>query len=216
MHYKIGGVRIRSEYAALSSGNPHQLVLKQILDWPRDASVLDYGCGKLRYSIPLARVVHSVTAIDSAVQLMRTQKIDGQFTTLRQFACSPNSNIRVFSLNETQWQKSRYDRILCANVLSAIPSQRHRNELMSKIRKVLRRDGVALIVNQHRNSYFKTYASRKTARRHLDGWLLSTKAGTRFYGLIDKSVLLRLCKRSRLSVSRIGVWGESTFAIVTR
>ena len=50
MHYTINEYLIKSENAALSYQQTNSQVLKYIDALPNDINILDYGCGKCRYS----------------------------------------------------------------------------------------------------------------------------------------------------------------------
>jgi SAM-dependent methyltransferase len=188
--------------------------LRELARWPVDSTVLDFGCGKLRYALPLSRRVKSVTVVDSAVQVDRSQRIGGRITTVR-LAAQERANMSVFALAESGWKNRKYDRILCANVLSAIPTSRARRELMLTIHRLLRRTGKALILNQHRNSAFEKYAERADATPYFDGWLIESRSGPRFYGLIGTKALQKLCEASGLHCEKLGVWDQTAYAYVT-
>lgn len=85
MHYKINDGIIESELAAKSTRQPNKQVLKYINTLSSDEVVLDYGCGKLRYTIPLSKQVKKVVAIDSLEQLSKRQIINGKMMRLLDF-----------------------------------------------------------------------------------------------------------------------------------
>lgn len=177
-----------------------------MLDWiarlPRDLHVLDLGCGKLRHTIPLARRVAKVTAVDSREQIDREQSISGESGwTVRRFAEERCNNIRVFALDEPQWLKRRFDRVVIAYVLSAIPHVADRLEVLRQAKDVLnRRGGEILIATNFANSRFKDWEQNKQARRYRDGYLITNAHGTSFYGMITLDKLRDYAARVELDV----------------
>src|SRR2546427_92673 len=104
MRYRVRGFTVRSENAAKPVTQPNPYVLKWIRELPQSASVLDFGCGKLRYTIPLADRVRHVTAVDSAVQLCRQQLLNGVRTNIKEYARSYLANARAVAVADPQWQ----------------------------------------------------------------------------------------------------------------
>jgi 2-polyprenyl-3-methyl-5-hydroxy-6-metoxy-1,4-benzoquinol methylase len=154
MHYWISNnIIIKSENAAKSCNQTNKLVLKYISTLSNNFVALDYGCGKLRYTIPLCKTVKSVYAIDSIDQLSRIQVINGRKTSILSYADS-TSNLNVFELSEDHWKNQNYDVVFCCNVLSAIPNQDDRIQVLKNIKSVLKTNREALITVQYRNSYF--------------------------------------------------------------
>ena len=61
MHYKINDIVIKSENAAKPTFTPSNDMLHLLEDNISDSDiVLDYGCGKLRYTIPLSKIAKIV------------------------------------------------------------------------------------------------------------------------------------------------------------
>jgi len=119
------------------------------------AIVLAYGCGKLRYTIPLCKLAREVIAIDSEEQITRKQEIWKEKTSIIDYS-NKVSNLKIYSIRETRWENYKYDFILCSNVLSAIPYDSERIKVLKNIERLLNYKGKALITTQYRNSYFST------------------------------------------------------------
>src|SRR3954451_20261754 len=121
MRYNINGTEVRSENAA----KPACFAGRWVLDWmsmlDRRASALDLGCGKLRYTVHLSRLLQSVVAVDSKAQIDRVQKLFGLDCSVREYTARYLPNVSAFAFDEPQWRRSQYSVILCSNVLSAIP-----------------------------------------------------------------------------------------------
>lgn len=184
MHYKIKNLVIKSEYAAKSVRQPSSTILKIINNLSKDLIVLDYGCGKLRYTIPLSKVVNLVYSIDSEEQLLRNQKINDVTSNIFSYANKYFNNVYIYDLKSAQWKYKKYDFVLCANVLSAVPLYEDRIQIIRNIIDVLKQDGQALITTQFYNSYFCTYADKKNSIKYYDGWIIKSKNYSSFYGMI--------------------------------
>ena len=207
---------IRSENAAKSSTQPCAATLRWILEHATVQSALDLGCGKLRYSIALAQVCKRLTLVDSSVQLTRRQRIHADYATILDFARERLPNARVVPLECFAASRGRYDLILCANVLSAIPCPRARAAILRSVRDKLTSRGECLFVTQYTNSYFGKMSQQESSVRHLDGWILTTQRGNFYYGIINKPKLVSLLKRFGYVVSASWVEGQSAFAVGTR
>lgn len=193
MHYKINEFLIKSELAAKSVHQPNQYVLKFIEQIPRNFIVLDYGCGKLRYSIPLAKRVSEVVAIDSREQILKFQIINGKKTTLEDICFE---NIQIYSIDNDIWEKKNYDLVFCTNVLSAIPYEHIRLELLKKAVSVLKKEGVIFIAVQYRNSFFSKYKTRSDAKPFGEGWLIRKNNTEAFYyAPLSPEYIVSLCEK---------------------
>jgi len=211
MPYRVRGLTVRSENAAKSITQPNKHVLRWIQQLPQRATVLDFGCGKLRYTIPIAVRVRDVTAVDSTLQLSRAQMVAGVKTTVKDYVAAHLPNVNTSSVADRTWRKRSYDYILCANVLSAIPNQRTRVRLLRDLKKVLRAAGLLLLVVQFRNTYFRDFRKNPKAIRHHDGWLVKQGSFASFYGLIAPAQLSKLCRSAGLKIVAISRQGESAF-----
>lgn len=194
MHYKIKEYVIESELAAKSVLQPNQNVLNYISNIPSFYTVLDYGCGKLRYTLPLSKRVKKVVAIDSAEQIKKLQVINGQRTSLSEVKID---NVTVCALEDSKWRAESYDLVLCTNVLSAIPFESIREEVISNACSVLKETGQLYITVQYRNSYFSQYNQRQDVTKFEDGWLILKKNQRgMFYAPLTSDYIVKLCQRN--------------------
>ena len=194
MHYKIKDYVIESELAAKSVLQPNQNVLNYISNIPSFYTVLDYGCGKLRYTLPLSKRVKKVVAIDSAEQIKKLQIINGQRTSLSEVKID---NVIVCALEDSKWRAESYDLVLCTNVLSAIPFESIREEVLRNACSVLKETGQLYITVQYRNSYFSQYNQRQDVKKFEDGWLiLKNKQRGMFYAPLTSDYIVKLCQKN--------------------
>jgi len=212
VRYKVVTAEILSENAAKSAAQASSELISWLRQYAPTGHVLDYGCGKLRYFSPLVRSVRSLTLVDSELQLSRKQRIIGRLTSVRDYV-RRWPHVRVLSVEQFEHDRRKYDFILCANVLSAIPVASTRNAVLRRLANALSKNGQCLFVTQYRNTYFKRIAQSSNATKHLDGWLLVTSRGAFYYGLIDKDKLVSLVKRCGFSVESAWVRGESAYVI---
>lgn len=203
MRYSIRGFLVKSENAAKPIKQQNKEVLTWIASLPSNLKVLDYGCGKFRYAIPLSQQVEFVHAVDSGVQLSRKQIINNQSTTLMEYARRFHRNISVFPVDSRAWINNRYDIVLCSNVLSAIPSAAERIKVLNRLRDVLKPSGYIFLCIQYRNSSFTGYKENPNASRYFDGWIIRKSLNCKtvsFYGLISPARLIKLCQGVKLQV----------------
>jgi hypothetical protein len=118
---------------------------------------------------------------------------------------------------DAYWQSpARFDLVLFANVLSAIPDEWMRRKLMKSIRGHLTSDGECLIATQYRNSYFRRARERVNAVPYLDGWIIPMGGGwASFYGILGPRELATLTEASGLRVVRSWTKGETACAVVS-
>ncbi len=217
VHYRVRGELVRSENAA----KPMEDAAGPLVEWlggrPVTNSALDYGCGKLRYTPHVAARSRYLGIVDSAHQLDRVQRIDGVRTTVRAYAEARWPGCLVYDLTRF-WNGIRhtYDFILCANVLSAIPCPRARARSLRSIRRTLTPRGTLLVVNQHTNSYFSDVSRREEAIPHLDGYLLPSRRGASYYGILTKDTTIRLLERYGFAVVDAWIEGQSNCVLVKR
>jgi hypothetical protein len=195
---------------------PAESLISWIRALPRVNELLDYGCGKLRYTGELARRAKRITLVDSDAQLSRDQKLGKHFTSIRALAPKLWPNCRVLEPTQLDSVSARYGFVLCANVLSAIPTPRHRSNLLRQIATVLEPAGTCLFVTQYRNSSFNKRRRDQNAFQHLDGWILSNGSSGSYYGLLDKGSLEKLVQRHGMSVTDSWIDGQSAFVLVKR
>lgn len=209
MRYIINGTEIRTENAAKPSSQKSSAVGNYIEAISNAPSILDFGCGKLRYSDTLVSVASKVTFVDSDIQLNREQVIRGERTTVNKYVKSNYSGCKTISYEKLENHRSKYDVITCTNVLSAIPCKKTMSEVLGHISRLIKKDGFAIFVNQHRSSYFKKY---NTGEKLLYGYVYSGPKGSSYYGILDKTVIERLLMKHGYSDIRTWIAGESTFA----
>lgn len=183
---------------------------------PRRATGLDLGCGKLRYTVPLAKRISSVTAVDSSIQLNRKQRLFGKVRSVREYASKRLPNVRICDLDNVSWRSKRYQIILCSNVLSAVPCRKTRKALMAAAYSCLAPQGRFLLTTQYRNSHFSGWKAAHRAAPYLDGFLVRGKRGTSFYGLLDACALARLCRASGFRVLSAGHVKELAYVLAER
>lgn len=215
VHYRTLGLTIRSENAA----KPAAQASRRLVTWLRSEvncnHALDYGCGKLRYAPTLTRVARSVTFVDSVIQLDRRQLLYGKRTTVRTMVSRRWPQARVLDLKQFADDKRLYDFVLCANVLSAIPNRSVRSQAVRKLARHLTCIGRCLFVTQHRNTDFQRMSRLRCARPYLDGWILQSKHGASYYGILDRIKLVSLVRQCGHHVLRAWVSGESTFVLTS-
>jgi len=201
MHYQINDYLVESELAAKPVNQTNKYVLNFINCLPHESNVLDYGCGKLRYALQIAKRVANVVAIDSSFQIYKKQIINGIHTTVQDYAKKYHNNITVYEIDTTIWKSQKYDVVFCTNVLSAIPDDQNRLELLINAKNVITTNGYVFITIQYRNSYFKNYEFRTDTLKYNDGWLIHrNNKKYSFYGLITKQKIITLCNIASLKI----------------
>lgn len=214
MHYKINNGVIESELAAKSTRQPNKQVLEYIRTLSPEAVVLDYGCGKFRYTIPLSIQVKKVVAIDSLEQLSKRQIIAGRAMTLLEYH---NNKVSICTIDSGKWRDTKYDAVICTNVLSAIPHHYERLQILKNARSVLKDTGEMFISTQYRNSYFNTYNERIDIQRYNDGWLIP-RANNKycFYAPLTSDAVAELCMEAELQIRKIYKRDGSCFIIAVK
>ena len=214
MRYKVNSVEVRSENAAKPSSQYSAYLMNWILNQNGFQVSIDYGCGKLRYSNYLRKVSKYTLLVDSNIQLNRVQIINGFKTTVKDYVSNNWKDCKLVNVNNFT-EKNVADFVLCANVLSAIPSVVTRSETVSKIAASLKQNGKCLFVTQHTNSYFTKLANSAKSIKHLDGWLVLSKRGASYYGIIDRTKIKPILEND---FSSLDIWreGQSTYALVRK
>ena len=194
MHYILGEYIVESELAAKSVLMPNKIILDYISKLSPNYIALDYGCGKLRHAIPLANYVQQVIAIDSREQLEKKQRIHNSIIAPVEYC---KENLTILPLDSDGWRKQKYDFVLCSNVLSAIPDEIVRMNVLSDIISVLKKEGHLLLSVQYYNSYYNSYRTRKDAFPYLDGWLVKRRGSNKydFYAMLNAECLIGMCRK---------------------
>ena len=192
MHYIVNNHLIESELAAKSYKQPNKHILQYIAQLPKYKKVLDYGCGRLRYEIPLSEHADEIFAIDSEKQILRITTFKQTEDILSHCGCKVN----LCSIESSDWKKQKYDLIFCTNVLSAIPFEGERIQLLKNAKQVLNKNGYIFISVQYRNSYFSEYSNRDDTFAYKDGWMIKRTSGKcYFYALLKAEYIIDLCKK---------------------
>ncbi|MCK5563767.1 MAG: methyltransferase domain-containing protein [Planctomycetes bacterium] len=214
MRYSVNKHEIRTENAAKSMRQASKYIVNWLVENVKVKSLLDFGCGKLRYARHLVQLCDHLGLVDSKVQIERRQKIGGLNTTINDYALRYWPHSVVYSLEEF-WEKPRqkYDFVLCANVISAIPSRRIRAKSLTAIQGCLKKKGQLLVVNQYENSYFKKMMHSENAKPHLDGYLLNSKNGNYYYGILNESKMSSILKNCGFEVCDSWSSGQSAFVL---
>jgi len=216
MRYSIKGWKIRSENAAKPMSQAAGFLVKWMRKMKPVKSALDYGCGKLRYARHLARRCSELTLVDSKVQLEREQIIGGRSTTVDDYVRAYLPHARTLPAESFVADSRRYDFILCANVLSAIPSKKTRSDVLRGLSTSLKHGRKCLFVTQYTNSYFTKIRSSPKAKAHLDGWIVESARGCAFYGVLNKSALASLVGGHGFALVDSWTEGQSAYVLAAR
>jgi len=200
MHYKLGrGVIVKTENAAKPISQPSSCLNELLSSLPHVSTAFDYGCGKLRYKSAILKRSDELAVVDSEIQLSRLQILDKTRSSIREIA--RNSN-RITVLNDVEFETSRrrFERGFCINVLSVIPIPAVRRKVLRTIRSHLNRSASCLFVVQYRNSDFDRMQRLTNAKRFRDGFLIDSRRGYSFYGLISPERLVSMLTNEGLVV----------------
>jgi hypothetical protein len=107
----------------------------------------------------------------------------------------------------------KYHFVLCANVLSAIPSRHVRAHSLRAIRDVLTAKGQVLFVNQHTNSYFTLMRHKESSRPFLDGWISEARGHFSYYGILNKDRVIELATTHGFRVIEAWIDGQSNYVL---
>lgn len=214
MRYIVRGHSVASELAAKPEARRAMEVVRTIEGLGYLGDAVDYGCGKLRYSSLIADRADTLLLVDSEVQLSRRQLLGPRRTTvqdeaIRRWPFAMIETIHRFAAG----RRPMADFVLCANVLSAIPSRRTRRTSMLAIRGRLRASGRLLVVTQFRNSHYDSLAMNPNAERYADGWLIRNGRRASFYGLLDTAAIHRTLRGAGFCIEDSWTSGQS--ALVT-
>lgn len=208
MRYQIAGIELRTENAAKPHTQQSTPVAEYLKTKGSVSTLLDFGCGKLRYSDILVSIAESTTFVDSEIQLSRLQSVRGIRTSVKEYVKANYQNCQTLSLEDISAHRMRYDLITCTNVISAIPCKQTLSSSLLQIKNLLKYDGVAIFINQHRSSYFKKYESGK---KHMYGYLYQGRRGASYYGIMCRQTMSKLLTENGLTILKSWNQGESNF-----
>jgi hypothetical protein len=216
MHYKLGpDIIVKTENAAKPEKQASSYLKELLSKLPTVDSSFDYGCGKLRYVNSILGRTNTLSIVDSEIQLSRAQKLKGINTSIRRLL---NRSNRISIYNDEQFSElnANYDRGFCINVLSVIPIIARRRQVLNTIREKLRPRGTCLFVVQYRNSDFTRMSQMSNARPWRDGFLIESRRGYSFYGLIRPERLIAMVKKAGFSVEQISLNEGSAYLLAGR
>ncbi len=214
MRYKIKNIEIRSENAAKPGSQTARAVVEWIQRQGRVRSALDLGCGKLRYAKYLAEKCDHLGLVDSRIQIERFQMIENCRTNVKDYASKNWPHAEVYAIEEF-WDKPRrkYDLVLCANVISAIPSKKVRTKTLKNVLRILKKTGRFLVVNQYTNSYFNQMINSGKTIHHLDGYILISTRGNYYYGLLPEAKMSKILSGCGFSIIKNWRTEQSAFVL---
>jgi hypothetical protein len=155
-----------------------------------------------------------LTLVDSEEQLARSQLLDGERTSVRQYVRRHWRHGRVLSTGEFALRTERYDFVLCANVLPVIPDPKVRARALRLLAERLHPQGRCLFVVQYRNSYFNTIPQFPGAKYHLDGWLVPrNQNATSYFGILPPDRLQQIVTRQGFTVLQAWVEEQSAYVL---
>jgi len=123
-------MQIIPENTAITNGVSKSALEVEQLAFP-GCCILDYGTGKLRNSLYLLRRNINVHILDSELQLSRLNKDD-----LRLFE-------KIYRIGDII--NYNYDIILCSFVLNVVPEPSMREEILSTIHSLLKKNGILVL-----------------------------------------------------------------------
>lgn len=214
MRYKFGDKIIRSENAAKSHAQKSKHVVEYFSRRPRVAKLLDFGCGKLRYSEELLAISEHVTFIDSSVQLNRSQVVRGVRLSVREYISHNYDRAVCVAFEDSDCSSlSGYDLVSCTNVLSAIACQDVMAKALGLIRSSLNETGEAIFINQYRCSSFAKF---EAGEPHMHGYVYDSRNGPSYYGLMKNSTVAELLADHGFQVAEKWTKDDVGFVVARR
>lgn len=212
MRYRIADRVVRSENAAKPQAQKSEFVRELLSALPEVGKTLDYGCGKLRYLNEIAERSAEVFLLDSQPQLYRIQKIAGVRTSVAEIASRSNS-IHLFDLKLAARSAAIFDRVLCVNVLSAIPIPAIRAEILRRTSRLLVDGGEFVITHQYRNSDFTRMRKLGHASEFRDGFIVDSLRGPSFYSTMSVADVKALAANANLKITD-SILNDGTVALL--
>lgn len=215
MHYKINDTIVKLENAAKPTFTPSRYMLYLLEQYiSKKDTVLDYGCGKLRYTIPVSKIAKSVYGVDSKEELFRSIKIKGQKTTITNFS-EKYKNIYLHTTTAKSWQEIKYDKIILSHVLSAIPHEKDRIKIVKKLYKVMHENSVLIACTNHRMSYFKKWDKSPKIDKYNDGYFVKEPAPS-YFGVINKAKLTNYFIKNKFEILKSYIEEDNAYCICKR
>ena len=208
VRYFVKGTLLRTENAAKPFSHRSKSVTDYLRALPKVDTLLDFGCGKLRYSDLLSRIGRQVSFLDSHLQLTRQQTVRGRMGTVTDTVRRLYPHAEVIPAEEITKCTRKYSLVTCTNVLSAIPDAQALVDVIRSIRRLTKPTGMAVFVNQHKNSYFRNF---ERGTPHLFGHLVEGKQGSSYYGVMTKERVIDLLLESGMGILEAWNCGEINF-----
>jgi hypothetical protein len=121
-----------------------------------------------------------------------------------------------FTSAQFDLDSAKYDFVLCANVLSAIPSPRIRTRIARTLARRLTVRGKCFYVCQYTNSYFCDQMADESVRKYSDGFIKGTAENASFYGIIRPPMLQDLIRRAGFSIRESWIHDQSGYVVAER
>lgn len=150
-----------------------------------EASILDYGAGKLRNTFFLKELGHAVSVLETTKQIKRIQ------------ASHPHLPIPTYSIDEEL--QHTFDAVLCSFVLNVIPIPESRIDILQKTHRILRTNGLLVIEVRKRNGIMKN----KHIEPFLDGFIVGKNTAKTFQKPYEKQEFIHLISSHGFKVNEI-------------
>lgn len=215
MHYKYQDIIVKSENSAKPISTPSNDMLSLLGDFIQNSdAVLDFGCGKLRYTIPLSKIAKIVIGVDSKEQLTRIINISGETTTLVEYA-KQYKNVKLYTLCSPDWKDIKYDKVILSHVLSSIPFEEERIKVVKTLRDVMVENSTLLACTNHRMSYFKKWDQSDKVIKYNEGYLVK-EPHTSYFGKIDKVKLAGYFESNGFEILKSFIIEDNSYCICKR
>ncbi|WP_422478549.1 methyltransferase domain-containing protein [Pleomorphochaeta sp. DL1XJH-081] len=210
MKYLINNKIIKSHNTAKPYIQASKLTIEYINRIESVNTIVDYGCGKLRYTYYLRKKCKQLILVDSEEQLARKQKLFDREISIRELVKN-DKDIKV--LNEQEYAKSqdKYDIIFIANVLSAIPILEERHKLLENVKNSITQKGYAIFISQYTDTYFKNICYMQGAKEHLDGYLVNKGKCATYYGILPPVKLSNILEEKGFKILQSKILGKSVY-----
>ena len=115
--------------------------IEQTISGKSHLKILDYGCGVGQVDLYFAKQGYSVVGVD-----ISSNAIDKALSSKRLLGIT---DVKFTTIDNNVWQKTRYDLIICSEVLEHVPKYR---QLINKLIKLVKNDGLLFITVPSRNT----------------------------------------------------------------